>query len=1164
MDASKYDITPEKEASPGQYFYRQFFVKTEPVNRGQADLTGKTAIVTGSNVGLGLEASRQLLDLGLSTLVLAVRSEPKGEAARKSLLSARTGDAPQIEVWSLDLASYESITQFAERAKALARLDLVILNAGIFKAEEEFHPTTGFEMDVQINYLSNALLSILLLPALKKSPGHPGRLVFVSSDMAGWFPLTSASSDLILPVFKEKAKAWNLAARYGESKLLGHLFLTELAQRVPSSVVVINAVNPGFCYGTALQREGEGKIAGALFRGWTRIVGKPHDVCARVIVHAAARFGDEVHGEYVEEGKIRPKAPIVYKPEGQAIAKKLWDETMKEFSFANPIADFLRDPSLSCRGLSVPIVSRELGAILSPGSVIFGPENDAYAEATDRWNLAALPTIEIVVQPASEADVPKIVTYCNKNSINFLTVNRGHGSTTTIARFKGLQLDMTLLNAITIDPSGKTALFQGGVYGRQIIDTLWDKGYIAVTGSHGCVGFFGPGLGGGHGRLEGTRGLIADNILTFNVVLADGKAIKVSKTSNQDLFWALKGAGHNFGIVTSAEVAIFPRGPDTWHFHNYIWAQDKLETVFETLNRFHDNGNTPPLMAVNFGQVSIIPAISKTEAVIFWTFAYSGPAADAEALLQPFNAIGAISEESGDVPYPSLLAIQGTDVSSDSCLSSPLKGSVAGLAVYNATVERQNYIEYNKKIAEYPEFALGSRLYYEGYANKAAKEVNPASTAYAQRDDNHVVFFSTVFRPGLEVPAQEWANNVRDRWNAGQPSRKPTAYLNYAIGDEPLEALYGYEPWRLATLRALKAKYDPKNRFPTMPSELESEAAFEGTFLGFLRRQFTSAKPLPQGINLTDHTAIVTGSNVGLGLSACRQLLKLQLSHLILGVRTEARGHDAAEKLQKEFPSASITVWAVDLESYASIHTFTDKCAALPRIDFAILNAGLFKSSYATVPATDHEVTLQVNYLSTALLGILLLPILRSKKRVGAPKPPVLSFVGSDMIYQTDMNSTGSILQEFNRPHGFSSFPWYSRSKLLQAFFVSELAKHVDPNEVVVNLVNPGMTRQTAFFREKSIFYNMTMGIAQFVLARKVDVAAGTYLDAILVQGKPSHGSFISEWTIKPYPKLWYTPEGREIQLKLWQETMEEFNFAEASRIIKSLERAQDSPGQVS
>ena len=101
----------------------------------------------------------------------------------------------------------------------------------------------------------------------------------------------------------------------------------------------------------------------------------------------------------------------------------------------------------------------------------------------------------------------------------------------------------------------------------------------------------------------------------LNVVLADGSEIGVNSTSYEDLFWAMKGAGHNFGVVTSFRVKIYPKPTTTWHYHSYIWTQDKLEAVFEELNKLHtqDNGTMPPLLSVETGAIAVDPAISTTE-----------------------------------------------------------------------------------------------------------------------------------------------------------------------------------------------------------------------------------------------------------------------------------------------------------------------------------------------------------------------------------------------------------------------------------------------------------------------------------------------------------------------------------------------------------------------
>ncbi|KAK5994064.1 FAD-linked oxidoreductase virI [Cladobotryum mycophilum] len=327
----------------------------------------------------------------------------------------------------------------------------------------------------------------------------------------------------------------------------------------------------------------------------------------------------------------------------------------------------------------------------------------------------------------------------------------------------------------------------------------------------------GPGLGGGHGRMEGPHGMISDNIRQLNLILANGTAITVSPTSHSDLLWGMKGAGHNFGIVTSFEMNIFPRGPDLWHYHNYIWRGDKLDAIFNALNVLHGNGSTPVDMTLNFGNFQMNTTISETEPVIWWTFAYRGTAQAAEKLLAPFNKIGAVYEEFGDVPYPKISTIQGNDVDGFICQHGQKRiTATAGLQVYNLTAERKIFEGFKKRVASNPLLAAGGGILHEGYSTEGVTRHNSADSAYPFRDDHHLMLVQLIIPPNnatLEKEAWDWAFEVRDQWNEGQPGRTVNAYVNYANGFEPLEQMYGHEQWRLDRLRSLKAKYDPQNRF---------------------------------------------------------------------------------------------------------------------------------------------------------------------------------------------------------------------------------------------------------------------------------------------------------------------------------------------------------------
>ncbi|KAK8009135.1 NAD(P)-binding Rossmann-fold containing protein [Apiospora marii] len=339
--AVTFDITPEQEASKFQFLRRQFSGAPPAVSRDDVDLSGQAAIVTGANGGIGLECCRQLLDLGVSKLILAVRDERKGEAARGTLMAARSSSraiSQTLEVWKLDYASYESVVAFARRAEGLQqqqpRLGVAVLNAGVNRGSFALNPETGHEEDVQTNYLSTVLLTLLLLRTFKQSSSAaspaqgPGRIVIVSSDTAAWAKFAEKDQDPLLPALDDEAR-FNVYDRYATTKLLGQLFVTELARRVPAATAIVNLANPGLCHGSSLNRELG--LAAVLFM---RLMGRTAAVGARSLVSAAVGQDARSHGQYIEDCVIRPMAPFVYSDDAKVVSQRLWKETMDELSFA--------------------------------------------------------------------------------------------------------------------------------------------------------------------------------------------------------------------------------------------------------------------------------------------------------------------------------------------------------------------------------------------------------------------------------------------------------------------------------------------------------------------------------------------------------------------------------------------------------------------------------------------------------------------------------------------------------------------------------------------------------------------------------------------------------------------------------------------------------------
>ena len=286
-----------------RFLYRQFFITPPKANPQQINLRGQTAIVTGSNSGLGLEACRQLLGLGLSHLILAVRSQSKGNDARVSL--GREAPGAKVEVWELDLCSYDSITQFTQKCATLPRLDFAILNAGVFKFNMEINKPTGHEEVVQVNYLSTALLALQLLPILDKkniSRSRPGTITIVGSETAEWAAFKEQTQSPIFPAFNDP-KYFDMQDRYYTSKLLEAIFVVELCSILSSSKGIVNLVNPGFCYGSGLHTEVTGAL-GFVFGIYKRLIGRSTSVGARTLVDAAVVQGARSHGQYLSDCAI--------------------------------------------------------------------------------------------------------------------------------------------------------------------------------------------------------------------------------------------------------------------------------------------------------------------------------------------------------------------------------------------------------------------------------------------------------------------------------------------------------------------------------------------------------------------------------------------------------------------------------------------------------------------------------------------------------------------------------------------------------------------------------------------------------------------------------------------------------------------------------------------
>ncbi|KAI4228590.1 MAG: hypothetical protein L6R36_001543 [Xanthoria steineri] len=433
-------------------------------------------------------------------------------------------------------------------------------------------------------------------------------------------------------------------------------------------------------------------------------------------------------------------------------------------------------------------VQYELGPQLSPAARIYLPGNAFYGEATTRWNGAMHPDFAAVVVPINNEDVATAVRYANKQSLPFLTVNRGLGSSTDLNTLRhGISIYLDNFDSITIASDGQSAILGGGVSADQLIKALAAKGKVAATTAVTCVGVVGAGLGGGMGMYQGLYGLVADNFLEMTIVTADGSTVTANERQNADLFWAMRGAGHNFGIVTSYVYKIYDNIP-TWYVASYQYTHDKIDAVFMELDKLKNGGKQPKELTV-YTVFASNPSISN-EPVIILSIWYAGPSSSAVRYAQPFLNLGPALLTNQTVPYANLADAVGIGIQGPFCQSGMSHASFP-VGVQKLNTIHQVYDLYTDLITKHPEFQ-GSFVQIEAYPMQGVQAVGGGNTAYAHRGDNLLV---SLFHAG------------------DAPGRPLNTYVNYAYGDETLEQVYGHEEWRIRKLKTLKKQWEPHGRF---------------------------------------------------------------------------------------------------------------------------------------------------------------------------------------------------------------------------------------------------------------------------------------------------------------------------------------------------------------
>ncbi|OPB45366.1 short-chain dehydrogenase/reductase [Trichoderma guizhouense] len=314
--------------------------KDLPIALETKDVKDKTYIVTGATRGLGYEVAKRLVQLEAAKVIIGVRNAEQGELT-KTTIETEAGRKDVIEVWALDLASYDSVKAFGKRLETVDRIDALVLNAGVSHAE--WQVKEGSEAQMTVNFISNLLLTFEALPILQASASkHDIKpCIVVVGSMGGFFAFESVRKfpkTGILEDLNDKAK-WKplFDNRYNVSKLFEHFAVRELASLKPVSEtgVIVNLVDPGLCKTEFIHEQS----AFTRFKAWCvkLIMGRSPEMGSRTLIHGIAA-DEESHGKYLTACEIREDhiPEWVTNEAGQVLQKQIWTELLEKLEKIQP------------------------------------------------------------------------------------------------------------------------------------------------------------------------------------------------------------------------------------------------------------------------------------------------------------------------------------------------------------------------------------------------------------------------------------------------------------------------------------------------------------------------------------------------------------------------------------------------------------------------------------------------------------------------------------------------------------------------------------------------------------------------------------------------------------------------------------------------------------
>lgn len=433
------------------------------------------------------------------------------------------------------------------------------------------------------------------------------------------------------------------------------------------------------------------------------------------------------------------------------------------------------------------------GRVIAPGDPDYHTARSVHNGMIDKYP-------DLIVRCADEEDVVRAVNFAREHHLLLAVRGGGHNGAGLGVCDRGLVIDLSLMRHVEVDPGARTVRAQGGCLLGDLDAAAHPHGLAVPTGINATTGIGGLTLGGGLGHLTRFAGLTIDNLLEATMVLADGSVVRASATEHPDLFWAIRGGGGNFGVVTSFLFRAHPvhtvyGGPMFWHMDDakamMEWYQDFITKAPDSVGGFFAFHKIPP--APMFPEQYHL----ETMCGIVWS------CIDEEEANEVFDTVRKFRRPLIDVVGP--LPVPALQTMFDDLFAPGMQWYWKGDFVKHLSSEVMDvHIRHAHKI---PNFFSGMHLYP---VNGAAARVRNEDTAWNYRDAT----WSMVIVGISPDPAEKEmvTRFARDYWEELHPHGAGGAYVNFMMdeGSDRVKSTYGSN---FEKLSRIKQRYDPGNLF---------------------------------------------------------------------------------------------------------------------------------------------------------------------------------------------------------------------------------------------------------------------------------------------------------------------------------------------------------------